>query len=123
MTTVNQLGDRLFGRRLRLRVALWVRHRPDRFFYLGEAAEGVKYTPSGVRDELARLVQLRMIKRVPRQPATRRAYYERLDSPLWAIIDSASEVVGKPGREREPAKASPSSRRLGIIQQRSRVRA
>ena len=119
MTTADRLGDLLFGRRLRLRVAMWVSRCPDRPFYLGEVAAGVRYTPSGVRDELARLKQLGMIKRAPRQAGTRRVYYERLDSPLWAIIDSASRCVRvQPSGRKGVSVGEP--RRLHVVQRGGR---
>jgi hypothetical protein len=91
----------LFGRSLRLRVALWVFRRTDPTFYQTEAAEGVGYTASAVVVELGRLLQLDMLKKHSAKPGDRRKYYERVESPLWRIIQVADEVLGQPPSSRE----------------------
>jgi hypothetical protein len=44
-------------------------------------------------DELGRLVRLGMLDE-ERPDDARRVYYNRTDSPLWEIIQAASEVLG-----------------------------
>jgi hypothetical protein len=88
------VGRKLFGRALRLRVALWVFRRTDPSFYQTEAAEGVRYTASAVITELDRLVELEMLREDPAKSGDRRKYYERVESPLWKIIQAADEVLG-----------------------------
>lgn len=87
------LGDSLFGRALRLRVAYWVLRRDDPSFFQGEAVTGVSYSASGVAQELERLVKLGMIVRHERTPGDRRVYYTRSDSALWMIIEAAANAV------------------------------
>jgi DNA-binding MarR family transcriptional regulator len=91
-----RLGELLFGRALRLRVAAWVAARQDVLFFQGEAAKGVDYSASAVIQELDRLVELGMLVRLPRQPGDRRQYYTRTDSQLWAAV--AAAVTALPRR-------------------------
>ncbi|HEY7874574.1 MAG TPA: hypothetical protein VIG64_05575 [Actinomycetota bacterium] len=84
----DQLGHILFGRRLRLRVLLWVLGA-DQPFFLTEAAQGIGYSASGVSAELERLVELGMLARHDPLPGERRVYYSRTDTPLWNIIEAA----------------------------------
>jgi hypothetical protein len=42
-----------------------------------------------IPSELQRLVQLKMIRAVPKEPRVQRQYYERLPSPLWHIVEVA----------------------------------
>ena len=91
---IDEVGDLLFGRKLRLHLALWVLRR-DSEFYQTEAAKAVDYTPSAVADELDRLVQLEMLQDQPAESDGRRRYYRKRNSPLWAIIEAADGAVGK----------------------------
>jgi hypothetical protein len=84
---VELVGRNLFGRRLRLRVLLWVLSA-DETFFLKEAADEIGYSASGVRDEFERLVDLGMLLRNPPLAGDRRTYYSRTDSPLWDIIEA-----------------------------------
>jgi hypothetical protein len=93
MYNLDFIGDRLFGRALRLRVAAWVLAHEDLHFYQGEAVAGVGYSPSGVIQELDRLVELGMILRRDPTPGSRRRYYTRTDSPLWTVIRDALDAI------------------------------
>ncbi|MEP7223755.1 MAG: hypothetical protein ABI783_02190 [Actinomycetota bacterium] len=88
------LGEGLFGRALRLRVAYWVMSREDPSFFQTEAVTGVGYAASGVVQELNRLVRLGMITRHEKTPGDRRLYYTRSESPLWKIVHAAAAAVG-----------------------------
>lgn len=83
------VGKGLFGRRVRLRLAIYAFRTPT--FFLSEAADSLKEPISAVRDELGRLVDLEMIQRVA-FPGDRRVYFARRDSPLWTIIEAAAAV-------------------------------
>jgi hypothetical protein len=96
---VDELGHSLFGRKLRLRVALWVLETGEAPFYLSEAAEGAGYTASGVRAELDRLESLGMLMRFP-YGGSGRLYYQRLQSPYWEII-AAADTALRAGTSRE----------------------
>jgi predicted ArsR family transcriptional regulator len=91
---LDELGHNLFGRRLRLRVALWVQNAPSDVFSLSEAADGVGYSPSGVRQELDRLERLGMIDRYP-YSGVGRAYYGRSQSPLWRVVAAAEAALAE----------------------------
>jgi len=93
MYTLDLIGDRLFGRSLRLRVAAWVLAHEDPHFYQSEAAASVRYSASAVTQELNRLVELGMILRRDPTPGGRRQYYTKTDSPLWAVIREALDVA------------------------------
>jgi DNA-binding MarR family transcriptional regulator len=99
---VETLGHTLFGRRLRLRVLLWVLNVDGGTFFLTEAAQGIGYSASGVRDELERLVDLGMLRRDAGM-ADRRVYYTRTGSPLWRIID-ATRLALLPQADPYPAR-------------------
>lgn len=86
------LGEKLFGRGLRLRVAAWV-VGASRSFYQAEAADGVRYSASAVAQELERLVELGMLIRHDKPGGDRRQYYSRTDSSLWRVITTALEMV------------------------------
>jgi DNA-binding MarR family transcriptional regulator len=87
--SLSTLGDRLFGRALRLRVAAWILSEAEESFFQGQVAAGVNYTASAVADELERLVELRMIVRHDKLAGDRRLYYSKTASPLWDIIGHA----------------------------------
>lgn len=93
MTNLEFVGEKLFGRKLRLRVALWIHRRDEPTFFQAEAADGVGYTASAVTTELDRLIQLGMLKELPTKADDRRRYYARVDSPLWRIIQAAQEAL------------------------------
>lgn len=66
MDALDEYGDQLFGRRIRLRVLLWADEQRD-VFNQSEAAKGVEYSSSGeVAKELERLVRLGMLRKFGR---------------------------------------------------------
>jgi DNA-binding MarR family transcriptional regulator len=87
------VSEKLFGSELRLRVAFWVHRRGKRRFFQAEAADGVRYSASAVAAELDRLIELGMLKERSAETGDRRRYYQRIDSPMWKIIEAAEEVV------------------------------
>jgi hypothetical protein len=53
----------------------------------------VRYSASAVAAELDRLIELGMLKERSAETGDRRRYYQRVDSPMWKIIEAAEEVV------------------------------
>lgn len=104
MRTSDEIGASLFGRRLRLHVALWVLARKEREpFYQSEVARGVDYSVSGVSSELDRLVDLEMIRKLQPEHRDRRVYYVRTASPLWEIIRAVDTAVGSAEKRGHPS--------------------
>jgi len=94
----------LFGRQVRLELLLWIQVREDPSFFQGEPATELPAPQSAVREELEKLVELGMLFRQERHPGSRRLYYSRTDSPLWAIVEAARtalEQAGSPASRRE----------------------
>lgn len=87
-----RVSELLFGRKCRLAVAAWVLNNPkDRFFQ--SEPRGIEHaSPTNVRDELARLVELGMLD-IERPEDSRRIYYVRTRSPLWDIISAALAAI------------------------------
>jgi hypothetical protein len=88
---VDELGQLLFGRRSRLRLALWIWYRDKPRFFQSEPPKEV-IPQSSAGEELARLVRLEMLAE-ERPEDGRRVYYVRIDSPLWKIIEAAADTV------------------------------
>jgi len=85
------VGKQLFGRPCRLTLAIWiVRHSKPRF-YQSEPPRDV-ILQSDLADKLGRLLRLSMLEE-ERPDDGRRVYYYRTDSPLWKIIQAASDIV------------------------------
>lgn len=97
MYTLDQVGDRLFGRVLRLRVARWVLLSEDASFFQSQAAIGVGYSsPGEVAKELERLVDLGMVLKNEPSAGDRRQYYTRVDDcPLWEVVRAAVTVLAE----------------------------
>lgn len=95
------LGDRLFGRSLRLRLALWILNQQGASFYQGEAALGVSYSAGGVATDLDRLVELGMLIREEGAQDGRRQYYRQTASPFWKIIEAARNALADGASEAE----------------------
>ena len=93
MADLAQVGDRLFGRAARLIVAQWVMLHDDPLFFQTEAVQGTVLPQSNVGTELARLTELGMVSRLPRDRGTRRQYYLPQDHPLWAVVKAAVGAV------------------------------
>lgn len=89
MYTVDRVGDLLFGRALRLRLARWVLDQGERKFYQSEPSNEVGGGISNIRDELTRFVDLGMLVEVPPTANDRRRYYRRTESQLWDAIKVA----------------------------------
>jgi hypothetical protein len=85
------VGELLFGRKGRLKLAIWVVRRDKPTFFQSEPPREVD-VPSAVRVELGKLVALGMLEE-DRPDEGRRIYYTRTDSRLWKIIEAASEVL------------------------------
>ncbi len=89
---IEEVGKRLFGRRCRLTLALWVVRREKPRFFQSEPPKEV-ILPSDAARELGHLVQLHMLEE-ERPDGDRRVWYVRTDSKLWKIIETAAEVLG-----------------------------
>lgn len=89
---LHELSAALFGRAVRLPLAVWVRGRTGPFFQR-EAAEGVGTHQPYIRKELATLVTLGMVRELPRISRARLFYEQVPDHPWWSIIDTARQVA------------------------------
>jgi len=89
----SEVSEHLFGRRCRLPVFAWVAQNPKDRFFQSEVGLYGSVSRSNANDELKRLLALGML-REDRPDDNRRVYYDRLDSPLWDIVTSASDTVG-----------------------------
>ncbi len=92
-TALEFLSVQLFGRPMRLPVALQILDNASGIFYATEIADALGLRPNNVTEELSRLQSLGMILPLPRRPAIRASYYERTDSELWVIIDAARNAI------------------------------
>ena len=75
--------------------------RGDSRFYQAEAVKAVKdvsNSASAVAAELGKLVDLRMLDSYYVESGDgrrrRRRYYQKLESPLWAIVEAADAALG-----------------------------
>jgi hypothetical protein len=91
---VDVIGELLFGRRLRLRVLLWVSDQAHPFNQ-SEAARGVQYNSSGeVAKELERLAELKMLRKFGRPTRVGPQNYKIVeDHPGWAIAKVARTMA------------------------------
>ena len=93
MDPIDVVGELLFGRRLRLRVLLWVAEQ-DKPFNQSEAARGVNYTSSGeVAKELERLVALDMVRKFGRPVRVGPQLYTRIEHVGWGLAAAARQMV------------------------------
>jgi len=89
----HELSSVLFGRALRLPLALWVRGRREPFFQR-QAADGLGTHQPYIRKELATFVQTGMVRELPRTDGDIRLFYEPVhEHPWWSIIDAAGAVL------------------------------
>lgn len=88
---LDEVGRLLFGRKGRLKLAIWIVRRDKPTFFQSEPPREVD-VPSAVRVELSKFVALGMLHE-ERPDADRRVYYTRTDSRLWKIIEAAAEVM------------------------------
>lgn len=90
---VDAYGELLFGRRIRLRVLLWVADQAEPFNQ-SQAARGVAYSSSGeVAKELERLVELGMLRKYARSGRIGPQNYARTEHPGWGIAHAARSAV------------------------------
>jgi hypothetical protein len=89
---VREVGKQLFGRPCRLALALWIVRHEKPSFYQSEPPRDV-ILQGDLGNELGRLVRLGMLDE-ERPDNRRRVNYYRTDSPLWKIIQAASDVIG-----------------------------
>lgn len=89
---LHELSAALFGRAVRLPLAVWVRGRTEPFFQR-EAAEGVSTHQPYIRKELTTLVTLGMVRELPRINRARVFYEQVPDHPWWSVIDAAQRVA------------------------------
>jgi hypothetical protein len=83
---LERLGRLMFGRPLRIQLAIWITEQVEPYFFQKEAALGVDYDPSNVGAELETFVALRMITKFPRETRSAPQYYSRVDSALWTVV-------------------------------------
>jgi hypothetical protein len=72
-------------------LALWIVRQDKPRFYQSEPPREVILQGDAAK-ELGRLVLLGMLEE-ERPDESRRVYYERTDSPLWEIIQAASDAI------------------------------
>lgn len=84
----------LFGRPCRLPLALWILDH-DKTFFQSEPPRTLG-PPTAIRQELDRFVKAGLLDQY-RPDGENRVYYERSESPIWAIIRAAKDVVGHSG--------------------------
>ena len=90
---LDDYGELLFGRRIRLRVLVWAEEH-EGVFNQTQAAKGVDYSSSGeVAKELERLVQLGMLRKFGRPSRVGPQNYVRVEDPGWAIAVAARSAV------------------------------
>jgi DNA-binding transcriptional regulator PaaX len=77
---------------------MWIAQRTTPRFYQSEPPKELG-APTAVRQELTRFVQMGLLDE-ERPDGENRVYYERTDSPLWAIIETAVSVLGNLGTPR-----------------------
>jgi hypothetical protein len=90
-----QVSAALFGRPCRLPLAAWILRRTKARFYQSEPPKELG-APTAVRQELTRFARIGLLSE-ERPDGENRVYYQRTDSPLWAIIEAAVGVLGEPG--------------------------
>ncbi len=86
-----EVSAHLFGRACRLPLALWILKRDKPRFFQSEPPREID-TPTAVRQELERFVQLGLLVE-DRPDAENRVYYERTESPWWRVIEAADEAT------------------------------
>ena len=88
---VREVGGQLFGRPCRLALALWIIRLDKPIFFQSQPPREV-ILQSDVARDAGRLVRLGMLEEL-RPDDSRRVYYQRTDSPLWDIIETAADVT------------------------------
>lgn len=90
---MERIGDRLFGRGLRLRVALFMSLAPEVQFQ-GEVARALGAVPTEVGKELDRLTDIGMLQKLPRLRRNDRQNYVRHDHWLWDVVTDIARHLG-----------------------------
>lgn len=90
----SQIGAELFGRTVRLRLALWILRNPKDRFFQSEPPREVG-APTAVRQELERFTRVGLLD-VERPDGENRIYYVRTDTDLWEIFRVVDAVLGEP---------------------------
>lgn len=88
---LDTVGSLLFGSTHRLRLAVWVMKR-DLAFYQHEIGDDHGKTTE-VAGHLQRLTVLGMVEPCERVPGDRRAWWRKLESPLWDCVAAAETAV------------------------------
>lgn len=86
-----KIGKHLFGRPARLSLGIYFASS-DEASYLSEISERLGLPQSAVAQELANLVELRMLHRND-VVGSRRVYYTRLPSPWWSVFSAAARIM------------------------------
>ena len=93
------LSDVLFGRSMRLPIAIFVLEKESGLVYPLEIAEELGHKPTYVAQELGRLASIGMVTELPKGDSRRR-YFQRLDHPYWRIIKIAKGAASDAPQER-----------------------
>lgn len=86
-----RVSSDLFGRRCRLPIAMWILARDKPRFYQSQPPRALG-SPTAIRQELTRLTRVGMLNE-ERPDGENRVYYVRTDSPWWAVIEMATEIL------------------------------
>lgn len=87
---VERIGERLFGRGLRLRVALYLVDAEELQFQ-GGVARALDASATEVGKELDRLADLGMLQKLPRLRGNDRQNYLRQEHWLWEVLATVAE--------------------------------
>ena len=114
MDLVDEFGEEMFGRRIRLRVLLWADTQPEAFNQ-SQASKGVDYSSSGeVAKELERLVRLGMLRKFGRPSRVGPQNYVKVEHPGWTIAAAARGAITAVSQEgQEEKEAEPNPARVG----------
>ena len=99
------LGKGLFGRPARLVVAAWALTVKSGVFSQHDAVKASGLPQSNVREELERLVAMKMLGDVPKGEGPGRRYYARLEHPAWKVIAAAVEAADEIARMEHAAQS------------------
>jgi len=92
------VGERLFGRSLRLQVLAFVAAHPTGSTWQGEVCGAVNGKPTEIGKELDRLVAVGLLQPARRDSKASRKLYDRADDhPLWPPLTAVLEALHKAG--------------------------
>lgn len=92
----DDLSRLLFGRAGRLRFARWVLRnvRQGDYFYATQVRNALGDVPEEIRANLMNLQELGAIQKAHRDLGPgRRQYFQRVESPAWAVFETALNLV------------------------------